>query len=88
MRLGQPVTNSVPYTKYVLIKNGQLFYNILTCSVCSQSFDYGEMCGTPLLEGATQRSASAAPQGAGARSRPWHDFGRQSDADKIQIPKV
>nr|XP_012137360.1 PREDICTED: protein grainyhead isoform X2 [Megachile rotundata] len=22
------------------------------------------------------------------RSRPWHDFGRQNDADKIQIPKI
>ncbi|XP_071443268.1 protein grainyhead [Hetaerina americana] len=25
---------------------------------------------------------------AGGRSRPWHDFGRQNDADKVQIPKV
>ncbi|XP_046393209.1 uncharacterized protein LOC124161070 isoform X2 [Ischnura elegans] len=24
----------------------------------------------------------------GGRSRPWHDFGRQNDADKVQIPKV
>ncbi|XP_037043523.1 protein grainyhead isoform X4 [Bradysia coprophila] len=23
-----------------------------------------------------------------SRSRPWHDFGRQNDADKIQIPKI
>lgn len=23
-----------------------------------------------------------------SRSRPWHDFGRQNDADKIQIPKM
>lgn len=22
------------------------------------------------------------------RSRPWHDFGRQSEADKVQIPKM
>ncbi|XP_055707699.1 protein grainyhead isoform X3 [Phlebotomus papatasi] len=22
------------------------------------------------------------------RSRPWHDFGRQNDADKVQIPKI
>lgn len=22
------------------------------------------------------------------RSRPWHDFGRQNDADKVQIPKM
>ncbi|XP_055380149.1 protein grainyhead isoform X2 [Condylostylus longicornis] len=25
---------------------------------------------------------------ATTRSRPWHDFGRQNDADKIQIPKI
>jgi transcription factor CP2-like protein len=23
-----------------------------------------------------------------SRSRPWHDFGRQNDADKVQIPKI
>lgn len=28
-------------------------------------------------------SATAPP-----RSRPWHDFGRQNDADKVQIPKI
>lgn len=28
-------------------------------------------------------SATAPP-----RSRPWHDFGRQNDADKVQIPKM
>lgn len=26
--------------------------------------------------------------GSATRSRPWHDFGRQNDADKIQIPKM
>ncbi|XP_073812403.1 grainy head isoform X9 [Musca autumnalis] len=26
--------------------------------------------------------------GSATRSRPWHDFGRQNDADKIQIPKI
>ncbi|XP_075215514.1 grainy head isoform X2 [Lycorma delicatula] len=52
-----------------------------------QSFDYTDMCtGTgQLLEG--NRAATSHPT-AGARSRPWHDFGRQNDADKIQIPKV
>ncbi|XP_050422473.1 protein grainyhead-like isoform X5 [Adelges cooleyi] len=49
-----------------------------------QSFDYSEMCQTPgmLGEHQTQRTPT------GGRSRPWHDFGRQNDADKIQIPKV
>ncbi|XP_050541374.1 protein grainyhead isoform X3 [Daktulosphaira vitifoliae] len=49
-----------------------------------QSFDYSEMCQTPsmLAEHQPQRTPSS------GRSRPWHDFGRQNDADKIQIPKV
>lgn len=32
--------------------------------------------------------AAAAVAAAATRSRPWHDFGRQNDADKIQIPKM
>ncbi|KAF6215956.1 hypothetical protein GE061_000293 [Apolygus lucorum] len=51
-----------------------------------QSFDYSEMCGGPLL-GETSRSSTGSTSG-GPRTRPWHDFGRQNDADKIQIPKV
>ncbi|XP_036148573.1 protein grainyhead isoform X2 [Monomorium pharaonis] len=34
--------------------------------------------------GATTPNPNPNPQ----RSRPWHDFGRQNDADKIQIPKI
>ncbi|XP_043277454.1 protein grainyhead isoform X2 [Venturia canescens] len=34
--------------------------------------------------GSTTSNASPNPP----RSRPWHDFGRQNDADKIQIPKI
>ncbi|XP_058465164.1 protein grainyhead isoform X2 [Malaya genurostris] len=32
----------------------------------------------------TSIGSAAAPP----RSRPWHDFGRQNDADKVQIPKI
>ncbi|XP_014274417.1 protein grainyhead isoform X1 [Halyomorpha halys] len=46
-----------------------------------QSFDYSEM---PSLLGEGRGSQSS----PAARSRPWHDFGRQNDADKIQIPKL
>ncbi|XP_029343777.1 protein grainyhead isoform X2 [Acyrthosiphon pisum] len=49
-----------------------------------QSFDYNEMCQTPSMLG--EHQAQRTP--TGGRSRPWHDFGRQNDADKIQIPKV
>ncbi|XP_024935913.1 uncharacterized protein LOC107263230 isoform X2 [Cephus cinctus] len=38
--------------------------------------------GTLVAAGATN------PNPNPPRSRPWHDFGRQNDADKIQIPKL
>ncbi|XP_065218075.1 protein grainyhead isoform X3 [Planococcus citri] len=61
-----------------------------------QSFDYAEMCQTPLLGdpagGRTSVGSAghspASATGPPSRSRPWHDFGRQNDADKIQIPKL
>lgn len=59
-----------------------------------QSFDYTELCQTnsSLLDplSLSQRSNSSNSPGAQptSRSRPWHDFGRQNDADKIQIPKI
>lgn len=56
-----------------------------------QSFEYSDMCPGPLLtESGCPRASSAhsSPGTVPARSRPWHDFGRQNDADKIQIPKV
>lgn len=64
-----------------------------------QSFDYTDLCGgQAVLDPLTVRAPSSQGQSPGpqsapgqpppARSRPWHDFGRQNDADKIQIPKV
>ncbi|XP_023727450.1 protein grainyhead isoform X5 [Cryptotermes secundus] len=60
-----------------------------------QQFDYTDLCQAgPLLSDsalAAQRAAAGQSPGqgnAGGRSRPWHDFGRQNDADKIQIPKL
>uniref|UniRef100_A0A6P7GHK1 Protein grainyhead-like n=1 Tax=Diabrotica virgifera virgifera TaxID=50390 RepID=A0A6P7GHK1_DIAVI len=60
-----------------------------------QSFDYAELCQTnsSLLDplSLSQRSNSSAQSPGNqttSRSRPWHDFGRQNDADKIQIPKI
>ena len=36
-----------------------------------------------------QNSPTTSISGASTtRSRPWHDFGRQNDADKVQIPKM
>lgn len=33
-------------------------------------------------------TTSISSNATATRSRPWHDFGRQNDADKIQIPKM
>ncbi|XP_049293651.1 protein grainyhead-like isoform X1 [Anopheles funestus] len=40
--------------------------------------------------GGSSTAAAVASAGAATapRSRPWHDFGRQNDADKVQIPKI
>ncbi|KAL3289789.1 hypothetical protein HHI36_023182 [Cryptolaemus montrouzieri] len=67
---------------------------IVTKQPRHKSFDYTELCQTnsSLLDplSLSQRSNSSTSPGAQAtsRSRPWHDFGRQNDADKIQIPKI
>ncbi|XP_050313252.1 protein grainyhead isoform X2 [Anthonomus grandis grandis] len=60
-----------------------------------QSFDYNEMCQNnsslldPLSLSQRSNSNSQSPGSQSTtRSRPWHDFGRQNDADKIQIPKI
>ncbi|XP_064215292.1 protein grainyhead isoform X3 [Tribolium castaneum] len=59
-----------------------------------QNYEYPEICPNPnILDPLTisQRNSSSS-QSPGSqstsRSRPWHDFGRQNDADKIQIPKI
>ncbi|XP_049824296.1 protein grainyhead isoform X2 [Aethina tumida] len=60
-----------------------------------QSFDYTELCQTnatlldplSLSQRGSSNSGSPGSQPT-SRSRPWHDFGRQNDADKIQIPKI
>ncbi|CAH0562064.1 unnamed protein product [Brassicogethes aeneus] len=59
-----------------------------------KSFDYTELCQSnaildPLSLSQRSNSSSASPGAQPtSRSRPWHDFGRQNDADKIQIPKI
>lgn len=54
-----------------------------------QSFDYTDLCQASGM--LSEQRLAGGPQAAGQtqnRSRPWHDFGRQNDADKIQIPKL
>ncbi|KAI8438504.1 hypothetical protein MSG28_010988 [Choristoneura fumiferana] len=51
------------------------------------SFDYTVICQQPPEDGRGTPSAHHSPAQA-PRTRPWHDFGRQNDADKIQIAKL
>ncbi|XP_063395142.1 protein grainyhead isoform X1 [Cydia fagiglandana] len=52
-----------------------------------QSFDYTVICQQPPEDGRGTPSAHHSPAQP-PRTRPWHDFGRQNDADKIQIAKL
>lgn len=55
----------------------------------TQSFEYTVICQQPGVgdDGRGTPSAHHSPAQA-PRTRPWHDFGRQNDADKIQIAKL
>ncbi|XP_045491129.1 protein grainyhead isoform X4 [Colias croceus] len=54
-----------------------------------KSFEYTVICQQPGVgeDGRGTPAAHHSPAQA-PRTRPWHDFGRQNDADKIQIAKV
>ncbi|XP_061708852.1 protein grainyhead isoform X3 [Cydia pomonella] len=52
-----------------------------------KSFDYTVICQQPPEDGRGTPSAHHSPVQP-PRTRPWHDFGRQNDADKIQIAKL
>jgi hypothetical protein len=63
-----------------------------------QGFDYNEMVGQSLMGemsggssnagSATGRSTPASTPSQQKATRPWHEFGRTSETDKIQIPKL
>ena len=71
--------------------------NFLAIFYLLQTFDYSElvsgglMAGGPgtdgVLPGIRGPGNGNNHQGAN-RSRAWHDFGRQSEADKVHIPKM
>lgn len=68
--------------------SGVAWYGVILCRK-QQSFDYTVICQQPGVgdDGRGTPSAHHSPAQA-PRTRPWHDFGRQNDADKIQIPKL
>ena len=77
----------------VLFVSGQSFdYNEL-CQQAGSLMPDGSLAAQRAAAGqspstASVGSGSAGGVGSSGRSRPWHDFGRQNDADKIQIPKL
>ncbi|XP_035714721.1 protein grainyhead isoform X3 [Folsomia candida] len=66
-------------------------------STAQPGFDYNEMVGQGLMgemSGASSNAGSATGRSTPASTpnqkatRPWHEFGRTSETDKIQIPKL
>lgn len=58
---------------------------ILDSNAIPVSVNAMQRVGLHTNSSSTNTSISSQPS---TRSRPWHDFGRQNDADKIQIPKM
>ncbi|XP_031620365.1 protein grainyhead isoform X6 [Contarinia nasturtii] len=58
---------------------------ILDSNAIPVSVNAMQRVGLHTNSSSTNTSISSQPS---TRSRPWHDFGRQNDADKIQIPKI
>ncbi|XP_055323114.1 protein grainyhead isoform X2 [Sitodiplosis mosellana] len=58
---------------------------ILDSNAIPVSVNAMQRVGMHTNSNSTNASISSQPS---TRSRPWHDFGRQNDADKIQIPKI
>ncbi|TGZ40336.1 Protein grainyhead [Temnothorax longispinosus] len=67
----------------VVLESGAVIHQPLQLQL-QQSHAQAQVQRSSLVAGATNPNPTPNPQ----RSRPWHDFGRQNDADKIQIPKI
>ncbi|XP_011067345.1 PREDICTED: protein grainyhead isoform X1 [Acromyrmex echinatior] len=68
----------------VVLESGAVIHQPLQLQL-QQSHAQAQVQRSSLVStGATNPNPNPNPQ----RSRPWHDFGRQNDADKIQIPKI
>lgn len=58
-------------------------------SLSQQTFGYEEIVQPVSLMGTDLRApAGTSPNSQSRPSRPWHDFARHTDGDKIQIPKM
>ncbi|XP_050092496.1 protein grainyhead isoform X2 [Anopheles aquasalis] len=91
------VQQSFEYTDMCQAPTGLLDPNAtghIPASVASMQRSLSVVNGSQNSPTTSLGSASATVPGAVTgvvvppRSRPWHDFGRQNDADKVQIPKI
>ncbi|GFQ79497.1 protein grainyhead [Trichonephila clavata] len=70
------------------IKNISLFKFFITCCPSNQIFDYSDLSQTQnILQTDIAPSRPASSQ-SGSSRRSWHDYGRNAELDKVQIPKI
>ncbi|KAK4319041.1 hypothetical protein Pmani_009969 [Petrolisthes manimaculis] len=63
------------------------FQGVLS-SLSLQTFGYEEIVQPVSLMGTDLRAQPGTSPNSQRPSRPWHDFARHTDSDKIQIPKI
>ncbi|KOX77113.1 Protein grainyhead [Melipona quadrifasciata] len=69
----------------VVLESGAVIHHQPLQLQLQQSHAHAQVQRGALISSA---AANPNPNPNPPRSRPWHDFGRQNDADKIQIPKL
>ncbi|KAK3860573.1 hypothetical protein Pcinc_033385 [Petrolisthes cinctipes] len=76
----------------VLVKNGfrsQGGFSVLSrMGSGAKTFGYEEIVQPVSLMGTDLRAQPGTSPNSQRPSRPWHDFARHTDSDKIQIPKI
>ncbi|XP_037827478.1 protein grainyhead isoform X7 [Lucilia sericata] len=80
------IQQSFDYTE--LCQPGSLLDNNGGIPVSVNSIQRGAVSVHGGQNSPTTSLGGTSANGSATRSRPWHDFGRQNDADKIQIPKI
>jgi hypothetical protein len=77
-----PIFQSFDYTE--LCQPALLDANSATIPVSVSTIQRGVVT----VHGGQNSPTTSIGSNSTTRSRPWHDFGRQNDADKVQIPKM
>ena len=69
----------------VILDNGGVLHHQSLQLQLQQGQNQNQMSRSLTSSGATTPNSTANQPRS---SRPWHDYGRQNDTDKIQIPKL